>query len=397
MGPILKALLLDETEDSELGPIDFRSLSVREFGTIYEGLLESSLGLAEIDLTLDKDGTWLPAKKGDQVEAAAGQVYFHNTSGQRKGTGSYYTPSFVVEHLLERSLDPALDEHLAKVAALVEKGDQGGAAELFFDFRVADLAMGSGHFLTSAIDHIEAKMASFLAGEGHNIPGVAKELVLLANAAKAAIGPDSAEPEPSSLLRRQIARRCVYGLDINPISVELARVSIWIHTFVRGLPMSSLDHTLVCANSLTGIGSVDEALDVLVPGRKGAPTLFDQPIEDALDRAREVLVDVALMPEIDRKETRAAARATVRARQEAETAKLLFDAAVLHRIGRGGMVAAVDADKIASLAAQPAAQEVLAPLRPAHMPVLFPEVFLRRPTAGLRCARRQSAVGEAQG
>lgn len=377
MGPILKALLLDETEDSELGPIDFRSLSVREFGTIYEGLLESSLGLAEIDLTLDKDGTWLPAKKGDQVEAAAGQVYFHNTSGQRKGTGSYYTPSFVVEHLLERSLDPALDEHLAKVAALVEKGDQGGAAELFFDFRVADLAMGSGHFLTSAIDHIEAKMASFLAGEGHNIPGVAKELVLLANAAKAAIGPDSAEPEPSSLLRRQIARRCVYGLDINPISVELARVSIWIHTFVRGLPMSSLDHTLVCANSLTGIGSVDEALDVLVPGRKGAPTLFDQPIEDALDRAREVLVDVALMPEIDRKETRAAARATVRARQEAETAKLLFDAAVLHRIGRGGMVAAVDADKIASLAAQPAAQEVLAPLRPAHMPVLFPEVFLR--------------------
>ena len=52
----------------------------------------------------------------------------------------------------------------------------------------------------------------------------------------------------------------IYGLDINPIAVELARVSIWIHTFVRGLPMSSLDHNLVCANSLTGIGSIDEEI-----------------------------------------------------------------------------------------------------------------------------------------
>jgi hypothetical protein len=106
MGPVLKALLLDDDGEGGLGQVDFRSLSVREFGTIYEGLLESSLGLAEVDLTLDDDGTWIPAKKKDEVYAYAGQVYFHNTSGQRKGTGSYFTPSFVVEHLLERSLDP---------------------------------------------------------------------------------------------------------------------------------------------------------------------------------------------------------------------------------------------------------------------------------------------------
>ena len=58
------------------------------------------------------------------------------------------------------------------------------------------------------------------------------------------------------LLRRQIARRCVYGIDINPLAVELSRLALWIHTFVPGLPMSALDHNLVCANSLTGIGSV---------------------------------------------------------------------------------------------------------------------------------------------
>ena len=377
MGPVLKALLLDDDGEGGLGQVDFRSLSVREFGTIYEGLLESSLGLAEVDLTLDEDGTWIPAKKKDEIYAYAGQVYFHNTSGQRKGTGSYFTPSFVVEHLLERSLDPALDSHLEKVAALILKGDQAGAGELFFDFRVADLAMGSGHFLTAAIDHIEQKMAAFLAEDGHAIPGVSAELLKLEQAAISALGPDSVEPERSSLLRRQIARRCIYGLDINPIAVELARVSIWIHTFVRGLPMSSLDHNLVCGNSLTGIGSVEEALDVLVPGRKGQASLFDAPIENALESARTVLVDASLLAEATKDESRAASKAAKKAYKEAEKARLLFDAAVLNRIGRGGLVAAVDPDAIAKLAALPAAQDVIAPLKPAHMPALFPEVFLR--------------------
>lgn len=378
IGPCLRALLLDRSDDGEYGPIDFRSLSVREFGTIYEGLLESSLGLAELDLTLDKDGTWLPASIGDQVEAAAGEVYFHNTSGQRKGTGSYFTPSFVVEHLLERALDPALDDHLAKVAERLAAGDQASAAEMFFDFRVADLAMGSGHFLTSAIDHIEKKMASFLEEDGHQIPGVSKEIILLGNAAMEAMGDhESTPPEGSSLLRRQIARRCVYGLDINPIAVELARVAIWIHTFVRGLPMSSLDHNLVCANSLTGIGSIDEALDALVPGRNGMATLFDAPIEDALRSSQRMLLEVALMPEVDRKETQAASRAVRKAVAEARKARLLFDAAVLRRIGRGALVKGEDPDTISESAAQVPAQAELGPLNPGHMPVLFPEVFLR--------------------
>lgn len=376
LGPALKALLIDTDDDGTTGPIDFRSLSIREFGTIYEGLLESNLALADVDLTLDKDDTWLPAGEGDKVEAAAGTVYFHNTSGQRKGTGSYFTPSFVVEHLLERALAPALDAHLERIAQLLARDDTAGAARDFFDFRAADLAMGSAHFLTAAIDHIEAKMAAFLAD--NDIPGVTQELRHLEEAARNASGPDAPDPEPSSLLRRQIARRCIYGLDINPVAVELARVSIWIHTFVRGLPMSSLDHNLVCANSLTGIGSVDEALDVLVEGRKGNQlTVFDAPIEEALDAARDVLTDVAAAAEATRPEAEAAARAAQRARVEAETARLLFDAALLKRIGREGMVAATEPDKIALLAAEPAAQEAVRDLNPAHFPYLFPEVFLR--------------------
>lgn len=378
MGPVLRALLLDESEDGTVGPVDFRSLSVREFGTIYEGLLESSLGLAEVDLTLDEDGTWIPAKKKDEIYAEAGQVYFHNTSGQRKGTGSYFTPSFVVEHLLERSLDPALDSHLAQVAELMKKGDHAGAAEKFFDFRVADLAMGSGHFLTSAIDHIEQKMAAFLAEDGQSIPGVAAELIKLENAAKAALGEDSAELERSSLLRRQIARRCIYGLDINPIAVELARVSIWIHTFVRGLPMSSLDHNLVCANSLTGISSVEEALEILIHERvRGQTSTLDAPITDALEAARKSLYDVALLPELNKEESRLAAKGIRLARRNAANAKLIFDAALLTRLGRPDLVAAADPDGIIKMVSREGAQLEVAILNPAHFPVLFPEVFLR--------------------
>lgn len=380
VGPVLRALLIDEDDDGTLGPIDFRSLSVREFGTIYEGLLESNLGLADTDLVLDDKDTWIPAPKGAALEpgrsAKKGTVYFHDTSGARKGTGSYFTPSFVVEHLLERSLDPALDTHLERVRVVLDSGDQVGAADLFFDFKVADLAMGSAHFLTAAIDHIEQRMAGFL--DAHPIPGVTNELRRLEEAAREKLGENASVPEPSSLLRRQIARRCIYGLDINPVSVELARVSIWIHTFVRGLPMSSLDHTLVCANSLTGIGTVDEALDVLIPGRKAKQIgLFDSVIEDALTKARDVLVEVAKASELDSKESKAASRATVKARKDAEEAKLLFDAAVLTRIGRGGLVAGGDPGAIARLAGGKEAQDALAPLKPAHMPLLFPEVFLR--------------------
>ena len=378
MGPVLRAMLIDEA-DGIVGPIDFRSLSVREFGTIYEGLLESNLAVADTDLVLDADNTWVPAPAGEELDplrsAPAGTVYFHNTSGQRKGTGSYFTPSFAVQHLLERALDPALAEHLDRVKALLDKDDQTGAADLFFDFRVADIAMGSGHFLTAAIDHIEQGMGTFLVD--NPIPGVANELRHLETAAREAAGPDAPEIEPMLLLRRQIARRCIYGLDINPIAVELARVSIWIHTFVRGLPMSSLDHNLVCANSLTGIGTVDEALDVLVPGRQGQGTIFDAAIEDALEQAREMLVDVANAAEATRKEAQDAARASVKARKKAEQARYLFDAAVLRRIGEGHMVASDDPVEIARQAADPEAQALLEPLDVAHMPLLFPEVFLR--------------------
>jgi hypothetical protein len=386
IGPALQHLLVDVSEDGIIGPVDFRSLSVREFGTIYEGLLESSLSLAEHDLTdaviTEKGHTktvWVPAKPGDVVKAPAGSVYFHSASGERKATGSYFTPKFVVDHLIERSITPALSAHLAKVEDLLIKGKDVEAERLFFDFRVVDLAMGSGHFLVAAVDKVEALMRNFLTQ--HTIPGIQNELLRLAEVAKDALGDDEqakSEVDNVALLRRQVARRCIYGLDLNLMSVELARLAMWIHTFVPGLPMSNLDHGLVCANSLTGIGSVDEALDALQPGRRpGEMTFFDDVVGDSLALAKVLLVDMANAGEADKKQVAEAASMLAEAKAAAEPAKRIFDAAVATRIGQvaaGSLMAAGDIDKLAN---DGLLDEVHEQLRPAHMPYLFPEVFLR--------------------
>ena len=379
LGPALRSLLIDISPDGVPGPVDFRSLSVREFGTIYEGLLESSLSLAAQDLTVDSKGAWIPAGKGESVQAAAGSVYFHTASGERKATGSYFTPKIVVDHLIERSIVPVLSAHLEKIAGYLDKGDEAAAGREFFDFRVADLAMGSGHFLVAAVDKIEALMRSFLAER--SVPAVTEELMRLAAVATQALGSDDvakSEVDEVGLLRRQIARRCIYGLDINPMAVELARLALWIHTFVPGLPMSNLDHGLVCANSLTGIGTIDEALDALQPGRKpGEVTLFDEILTDQLASSKTLLIDVANASEASKAEVEEGTRILAQAREAADTARRIFDAAVAARLERIEPGLIMDGDSLEEILVNPAVAAVDGDLRPAHMPYLFPEVFLR--------------------
>jgi hypothetical protein len=379
MGPALKHMFVDVTGEGVQGPVDFRSLSVREFGTIYEGLLESSLSLADKDLTVDSKGAWIPASKDDQVLAAKGEVYFHSSSGERKATGSYFTPSIIVDHLLDRALDPALEQHFVRVKAELDAGNEARAHEIFFDFRVADLAMGSGHFLVSAVDRIESAMRNFLVE--NNVPGVSRELQRLEMAAKEALGDDyqfAGDIDKAGLLRRQIARRCIYGLDINPLAVELSRLALWIHTFVPGLPMSSLDHGLVCANSLTGIGTIDEALEALEPNSTGGQiSIFEGAISDALDKAKNLLVDAANADEANKQEVKDAAKIAKQARKAAESTKHLFDAAVAARLGEINAANFVDPDSVREMGASDRVQDLVSPLNPAHMPYLFPEVFLR--------------------
>jgi len=297
VGPVIRGLMIDTTPDGNLGLVDFRSLDVREFGTIYEGLLESGLDIATTDFTLDSNSTYVPAKKGDEIWVKESEVYFHSRSGTRKATGSYFTKPFAVQHLLDQSLEPAITSHLEKVASFATAGADATASDMFFDFRVADLAMGSAHFLVAAVDRIEARFSEFLA----NTPlgGVAKELGSLREIAAAQLGRtvEDTEIDDGMLLRRLIARRCIYGVDVNEIAVELSRLAVWIHTFVPGLPLSFLNHGLSHGNSLTGVATLEEISESLAFASKkedrggSEPMLFsiEGVAQTVLDRAAESL------------------------------------------------------------------------------------------------------------
>ena len=146
----------------------------------FNGLSPISYGLKKAD---DENLPWVVLVQGDRlrlyataVEAGVGR------RGARKSSGSYYTKSFAVEHLLEGALEPALDDHFARLRAM----DEADAADAFFNFRVADIAMGSGHFLIAAIDRIEKRMADAIAARP--LSGVRRELNALRGSALAALG-----------------------------------------------------------------------------------------------------------------------------------------------------------------------------------------------------------------
>ena len=375
----LSALLLDRTAEGTEGPVDFRSLGIREFGTIYEGLLESELSLAETDLTVDpQTEAYLPAGPGDTVEVRAGKVYLHNRSGARKSSGSYYTRAFAVEHLLDRALEPALAEHLKRLDGMSDRE----AGRRFFEFRIADIAMGSGHFLVSAVDRIERRLANYLAGRP--LPDVREELARLRRTAAANLGEEwSGDPiEDTQLLRRQVARRCIFGVDMNPMAVELARLSLWIHTFVPGLPLSLLDHNLAQGNSLVGIATFEEASELF---QAESGELFAFVAGERLEAVRGPLEKLAQLTDANDAEIREARELYARMRQTIQPEQELFTLLTASRTNSGireaitqGQVATRPDEQGDTFQAQlmEKGHKELKGLDVLHFPLAFPHVFL---------------------
>ncbi len=391
-GPALSAVLVDEGSEAEgVGPVDFRSLSVREFGTIYEGLLESKLSVAQDDLTVKSikgKENYVPASDDDEVEVRAGEVYFHNRSGVRKATGSYFTKPFAVEHLLDSALEPALDDHIARLDGLRESGDDAALAEAFFDFRCADIAMGSAHFLVAAVDRIEARLSAWLTL--HPVAAVTAELNRLRNTALEALGDlaDATEVEQSSLLRRQVARHCIYGVDKNSVAVELARLAIWVHTFVPGLPLSFLDHNLVQGDSLTGVASVDDAAAAVKPrGSRADSSLFVYLLEELLEECLGPLARLGRLNDADKSEIDEARAARAETREAVAPVRSVFDVASAVRAGAIKIHSDFDfsPESIAALAQEPEVQEAVRRLTPVHYPTAWPEVFARTGKSGFDC------------
>ncbi|MYD57541.1 MAG: hypothetical protein F4246_11075 [Rhodothermaceae bacterium] len=380
----LRDLLVIKTSEGIPGPVDFRSLGVREFGTIYEGLLDSGIARADMDLVLKKQKkaeVYVPAKSGQKPAVSAGEVYLHNRSGARKSSGSYYTKSFAVEHLIGGSLEPALRDHFARLDEL----DESDASEAFFDFRVADVAMGSGHFLISAVDLMEKKMADYLADRP--LPDVMNELGALRSIAMDRIrGTHERDPiENSQLLRRLIARRCIYGVDLNPLAVQLARLAVWIHTFVPGLPLSFLDRTLIQGNALVGMGSIAEIR--IAFANLSSPLYINA--NKLLGRAKKPLRRLANNNDSSLADVEKARNAQEDVRVALQDTEMLFDLLTAAPIGGNSVIKEVlnEWEKLSDPlnVEDPGIQEALNSssedlqhLSVVHFPIVFPEVFLRK-------------------
>jgi hypothetical protein len=307
---------LDEKRH-DLAFIDYKSLGVRQLGSIYEGLLEFKLCIApEVmaivkgkkteetvpyaeaqrqKLLILKEGR---GKYSSDKTLPRGAVYLENDRRERKATGSYYTPDYIVKYIVQHTVGPVLDEKLEALRPLFREAEKtlrskrdkeaalkkqhlltrGDDAEretynhykdtlnkAFFDIKVLDPAMGSGHFLVEAVDYITDRVADFLTAFRWN--PVVYELEqtrreISREMEQQGVTIDMSKLTDLNLLKRRVLKSCIYGVDLNPMAVELAKVSLWLDCFTLGAPLSFLDHHMKCGNSLIG-GSVQEVQEAL--------------------------------------------------------------------------------------------------------------------------------------
>lgn len=193
-----------------LAPVDYRNMGAEELGSVYESLLEL---VPEVDL---------PARKFGFV----GLTSEGSTAGNaRKLSGSYYTPDSLVQELIKSTLDPVIEQRLA--------AQPESPVEALLAIRVIDPACGSGHFLLAAARRLAEKLAQLRAG-------------------LQAEGGEQSEQDYRHALR-EVVSRCIFGVDRNPMAVELARTALWLEGFEEGRPLGFLDHHLQVGDALLGL------------------------------------------------------------------------------------------------------------------------------------------------
>ena len=240
--------LLTRTEKGER--IAYRDLDVRHLGNIYEGLLEYQPQIADQDLAIiSKRGneTVTPQSSPNQeVAYQAGEVYLLTDKGERKATGSYYTPDYIVRYIVENTLAPLC---------------QGKTVAEILSLKILDPATGSGHFLVGVVDYLAEELITH--PDAPHMTEIASEETELA------------------YWRRRVVESCVYGVDLNPMAVELAKLSLWLHTVAKGEPLSFLDHHIRCGNSLIGakIESLSNLPELKKTRRRTDETQTEIPME----------------------------------------------------------------------------------------------------------------------
>lgn len=211
--------------------VNYAALDVEELGSVYESLLDYQ----------------------PQIVTGQGAPRFELGYGsERKSTGSYYTPPELVAELIRSALEPVIEERL-KAARPPEEKEQA-----ILSIRVCDPACGSGHFLLAAARRLGKELAKIRTGEEEPAPERVREAI------------------------RDVVAHCIYGVDKNPLAVELCRVALWLEAHCAGKPLTFLDHHIKCGDSLVGV------LDLAIL-EKGIPDEAFTPVSaDSKEAARSL-------------------------------------------------------------------------------------------------------------
>ena len=254
---VIRYLVTFVNENGQLVRVNYADLDVEEFGSIYEGLLE-----------------YQPVFTDNM-----GQPIFSFVKGnERSKSGSHYTPEELVKPLITHSLDYLIQDRLSNPTKFLTPeqlkslplGEVGGAALL--NLKICDVACGSGHILLSAARRVGFELAKYRSKE------------------------DQPTPTAMRAATRDVIRNCIYGVDLNPLAVELCKVALWLEAHQPGEPLNFLDHHIKCGDAIVGLahrlelenGIADEAFKTL-PGddKTIAKALRDQNVRERKARNAE--------------------------------------------------------------------------------------------------------------
>ena len=371
-GAILTALGWDE--ENACG-VDASTIEIGHLGHLYESLLTRRLTLTPREVVYDpKKDRYRPPELGekDGETVAAGRLLWQTHLGGRKAGGVYYTPSVLVRHLVERAVAPAFEEHLEKVRKTAETDPKRAAGQLL-DFAVLDPACGSAHFLVEVLNRLADLTARFLGTQP--LPALSERMETLRAAAGSGV-----RVRDMALLRRLLLKHCIYGVDVSPMGVEIATLSLWLGGFVPGLSLSYLGRNVVLGNSLLGVADPDTVVK---------PNTFEAAeLRKAMDEAARAVAELAYNPDRTPEEYEANYVAHRAAETSTEGMRRLFDLWAAEPeapgsrdfiVGRGRTIldgaSDDDCERRVAVAADYAER-----YRILHWPLEFPRVFRREPS-----------------
>ncbi len=212
--------------------VNYSALDVEELGSVYESLLDYRPVIE-------------PEPEGPEFKL--------ETGGERKSTGSYYTRPELVRELIQSALVPVLEDRITeagKEAKNIATDERVSKVEAILSITVCDPACGSGHFLLEAARRLGKELARIRTGE------------------------DEPSPEQFHLAVRDVVSHCIYGVDMNPLAVDLCKLALWLEGHWAGKPLSFLDHRIKCGNSLIGVLDPD-AMAAGIPDDAFNPVIGD--------------------------------------------------------------------------------------------------------------------------